>query len=89
MDLNVVTIYIEIFLLFIGFLLYFSVQISCGRKIAENLTYWESNEDVGSSAGDCNVEVCKIVDSITQIRLNFDSVSTIHRKVLIFLMKFF
>ena len=74
---------------FIVFSFYLSVQISCGRKIAENLTYWESNEDVGSSAGDCNVEVCKIVDSITQIRLNFDSVSTIHRKVLIFLMTFY
>ena len=63
------------------FQFYFSVQISCGRKIAENLTYWKSDEGVGSTAGDCNVEVCKIVDSITQIRLQFNSVSIINGKV--------
>ena len=56
----------------------FSVQISCGRKIAENLTYWESN-GVESTTGDCNVEVCKIVDSIAQIRLNFNSVRNTDR----------
>ena len=51
----------------------FSVQVSCGGKIAENITHWESG-DAGNMTGNCNVEVCKIVDSITQIRLEFNSV---------------
>ena len=56
---------------------FFSVQVSCGRKIAENLTYWESDGLNAYTTGGCNVEVCKIVDSIAQIRLNFNYVSTI------------
>ena len=54
-------------------LTYFSVQTSCGRKVAENITYWEA-ADVGNMTGECNVEVCKIVKSISQIRLQFNSV---------------
>ena len=54
-------------------LLYFSVEVSCGRKIAENITYWE-NFGAGDITGECNVEICKIVSSISQIRLNLNSV---------------